>query len=85
MIHYMNVILILLLLLLLFNTISIKEGVRVKELDIGKGVIPDVPYDAACMILYSMGVKIDRMQYLKNKCQGPTNNKNEDNSNICRA
>ena len=84
MIHYINVILIIFLLLLVFKT-STKEGLHVNELDIGSGEIPYVPHDAVCMILYSMGVKIDRMEYLKNKCQGPTNNKNKDDSNICRA
>jgi hypothetical protein len=67
-----------------FNIININEG-YINRLDIGDGEVPYVPHDSVCMILYSMGVKIDRMQYLKNKCQGPTNNKNKDESNICRA
>jgi len=84
MIHYINIILIVIILMIYFNVINLKEG-YINRLNIGDGEVPYVPHDAVCMILYSMGVKIDRMQYLKNKCQGPTNNKNKDESNICRA
>jgi hypothetical protein len=70
---------------LYFNIIEVKEGLRVKRLDSLDDDVPYVPNDAACMILYSMGINVDRMEYLKNKCRGKTTDLKDDNSNICRA
>lgn len=83
MIHYINIALICIILYLFIKQLKFKEGL-IQRLNVG-GNIPNVPHDAACMALHSMGVKIDRMEYLKNKCQGPTNVLNKDDSNTCRA
>ena len=85
MIHYINIILIAIAFVLYFNIIEVKEGLHVNRLDSLDGDIPYVPHDAVCMILYSMGVDIDRMEYLKNKCRAKSNDLKEDESNICRA
>jgi len=85
MIHYINLILIAIVFMLYFNIIEIKEGLRVKRLDSLEDDVPYVPHDAACMILYSMGVNVDRMEYLKNKCRGNSTELKKDESNICRV
>jgi hypothetical protein len=71
--------------MLYFNVIEVKEGLRVKKLDNLDDDVPHVPRDAVCMILYSMGVKVDRMELLKNKCSGNLTDLKKDESNICRA
>ena len=82
MIHYINSILLCITFFLLLKTYKIHEG----YINIGSGRIPNVPNDVACMVLHGIGVDIDRMQYLKNKCTSPENKqKKDENSNICRA
>jgi len=84
MIHYINIILVAIVIMLYFNIIKVKEGLRVNRLESLDGDLPYVPNDAVCMILHSMGVDIDRMEYLKNNCRS-SKNLNDDDSNICRA
>jgi len=82
MIHYTNIILACIIIFLLLKKYTLKEG----HIDIGDGRVPNVPNDVVCMILYAMGVEIDRWEYLENKCLSKTNDLNKDeNGNVCRA
>jgi len=85
MIHYINSILLCITFFLLLKTYKLHEG-YINHIGDNISDIPGVPHDALCMILYAMGVDIDRMEYLGNKCKSPENKQNKDeNSNICRA
>ena len=75
MIYYINILLLCIALFLLFKTFNRKEGID---------NIPNVPHDVVCMILHGMGIEVELMGYLHNKC-ATTPDKKPDNSNICRA
>jgi len=82
MFYYINILLICIALFLLVKQMTIKEG-HINEISIPDGGIPNVPHDVVCLILYSEGAKVDRMEYLSNLCKSPK--KNSDDSNICRT
>ena len=69
---------------LLLKRYRIKEG-HINKIGTNISDIPHVPNDAICMILHSMGVDINRMEYLENKCLSKSNEQKKDDSNICRA
>ena len=85
MIHYINSILLCITFFLLLKSYKIKEGL-INHIGENISDIPGVPHDALCMILHAMGVDVNRMEYIKTKCQTKTNEQNKDDeSNICRS
>lgn len=72
--HPINVLLFGIFIIMFLFTTCKQEGFNdIKQIDhLGGGVngsIPAVPQDVVCMILSSMGVPINRMGILKDKCK----------------
>jgi hypothetical protein len=81
---YVIVMLLVVVIVLFAHKMSIKEGL-IAKLQSPPAGIPNVPHDTLCMVLSLVGVNINRMGYLKDRCAFNDNKLNPDTSNYCPA
>jgi hypothetical protein len=84
MIYTINIVLIILTFILIVATVSKqKEGFDEFDFD-NAPFIPYIPQDIVCLILLSMGIKVDTYGILARRCKGKTTKKKtQPDTNFC--